>query len=97
MPPELRERFDELLRPLELRPLELRPLELRPLELLPLDADRLRPPDELAALARPELEPLRPERLPPPDDESELLLVDLTSPSSTVPRHSPVSSSFIMM
>jgi hypothetical protein len=73
-------------------------------------ADLLRPLDELAALASPEFEPLRRERLPPPEDalfseedalvfseEDALFSDDLTSASSIVPRHSPDSSSFIMM
>ena len=74
------------------------------------DEDRLRPLDELAASASPEFEPLRRERLPPPEDalfseedalffseEDALFSEDLTSASSIVPRHSPDSSSFIMM
>jgi hypothetical protein len=78
----------------------LLPLEdrlLLPLDdglLLPLE-DRLRPLDELAAFAPPELEPLRRERLSLL--AAELRSEDLTSPSSIVPRHSPDSSSFITM
>ena len=65
------------------------------------DEDRLRPLDELAALASPDFEPLR-RRLPPPEDalfseEDTLFSEDLTSASSIVPRHSPDSCSFIMM
>jgi len=87
-----------LLLPLEDR--LLLPLEdrlLLPLDdglLLPLE-DRLRPLDELAAFAPPELEPLRRERLPLL--AAELRSEDLTSPSSIVPRHAPDSSSFITM
>jgi hypothetical protein len=74
------------------------------------DEDRLRPLDELAALASPDFEPLRRARLPPPEDalfseedalffteEDALFSEDLTSASSIVPRHSPDSCSIIMM
>jgi hypothetical protein len=61
--------------------------------LRPLDDDRLRPLEELAALAWPELAPLRSDPLSSLEDE----LLDLTSASSIVPRHSPDSCSFIMM